>query len=82
LAVTDDSLSAALRQASALLGAAMRLPPGQVPPAELARLQRQFRAVCDAAKTPGADPAACRRRADALLAALDSLNDGKSGNNH
>lgn len=80
MAVTEESLPALLRRASARLGAAMKLPPGQLPPGELARLQRQFRAVCDAVKTPGADTALCRRRLDGLLAALDSLIDGKSGN--
>lgn len=80
MAVTDDSLSASLRRASARLGTAMKLPAGRLPPGELARLQRQFRAVCAAAKSPGADAGACRRRLDALLHALDCLIDGKSGN--
>jgi hypothetical protein len=80
LGVTNDPLSAGLRAASAGLAAVARLPPGRVPPAELDRLQRQFRAVCDAAKAPGADPAARGRRLAALLAELDSLTDGKSGN--
>ena len=80
MAVTDESLPALLRRVSARLGAAMKLPGGQLPPGELDRLHRQFRAVCGAVKSPGADAAACRRRLDGLLAALDSLTGGKSGN--
>jgi hypothetical protein len=54
-----------------LHAAQARLAALDLPPAVRARLHRQFIAVCDAAKTPGADPAACRRRLDGFLAALD-----------
>ncbi|HUZ25903.1 MAG TPA: hypothetical protein VMV07_19265 [Streptosporangiaceae bacterium] len=49
-------------------------------PADLrARLQRQFIAVCDSAKVPGADPAACQRRLNGFLAALENVIVKKSG---
>jgi hypothetical protein len=70
----DDDLAGGLRRALARLAAA----PG-LNPAERDRLQRQFIAVCDAAKAPGADAAAGRRRLDGFLAVLDSVIAGKSG---
>jgi hypothetical protein len=75
-----DDLAAALRDAGAALAAAAGLPPRVVPPGQLDRLRRQYIAVCTAAKVPGADQAACRRRLDGLMAALDCITDGKSGN--
>jgi hypothetical protein len=56
-----------------LHAAQARLSALDVPPAARARLRRQFIAICDAAKTPGADPAACRRRLDGFQAALDDV---------
>jgi hypothetical protein len=50
-----------------------RLVAEDLPPEARARLQRQFIAVCDAAKAPGADPQACMRRLEGLLAALDDV---------
>jgi hypothetical protein len=76
-----DDLAAALRDAGAALAAAAAgLPPRVVPPGQLDRLRRQYIAVCTAAKVPGADQAACRRRLDDLMAALDCITGGKSGN--
>jgi hypothetical protein len=72
---TDDDLAGVLRQARARLAGLTGLPAG-----ERERLHRQFIAVCDAAKMPGADPGACRRRLEAFLAALDNRHGGKSGN--
>jgi hypothetical protein len=65
--------------AQRLHSARARLAAQDLPPAVRARLQRQFIAVCDAAKTPGTDAAACQRRLDGLLAALDSMGAEKSG---
>ena len=62
-----DALAGLLHDALARLAAL------DVPPEERARLHRQFIAVCDAAKTPGADPAACGRRLDRFLSVLDSV---------
>jgi hypothetical protein len=50
-----------------------RLVTQDLPPEMRARLRRQFIAVCDAAKSPAADPEACLRRLEGLLAALDSV---------
>lgn len=60
-----------------LHAAQSRLAAGELPPDLRARLQRHLIAVCDAAKAPGADPAACRRRLDGFLAALDVAITGK-----
>jgi hypothetical protein len=69
-----DDLASGLRAARARLAAAPDLTP-----ADRDRLQRQFIAVCEAGKAPGADAAAGRRRLDRFLAALDSVIAGKSG---
>jgi hypothetical protein len=69
----DDDLASGLRSALARLAAA----PG-LTPAKRESLQRQFVAVCDAAKAPGADAAAGRRQLDRFLATLDSVIAGKS----
>jgi hypothetical protein len=55
-----------------------RLVAQDLSPEVRARLQRHFIAVCDAAKAPGADPGACLRRLEGLLAALDRVVDKKS----
>jgi hypothetical protein len=62
-----DGLAAALQEAGARLAA-----PG-IPEPDRSRLRRQFIAICDSAKTPGASPATVRRRLDALIAALEIL---------
>jgi hypothetical protein len=69
-----DDLAVALRRAAARLARARAAAP-----AEAERLQRQYIAICDAAKAPGADPATCRRRLDEFAATLDSVIAGKSG---
>jgi hypothetical protein len=69
-----DDLARALQAAHARLAAATGLDR-----ADTDRLHRQFIAVCDAAKAPGADAATGRRRLDGFLAALDSVVAGKSG---
>ena len=69
----DDDLAAGLRDAGLRLAAAVR----GLPAADAARLQRQFIAVCDAAKAPGADAATGRRRLTGFLAVLDSVIAGK-----
>jgi hypothetical protein len=69
-----DDLASGLRRAAARLARARAAAPAQAE-----RLQRQFVAICDAAKAPDADPAACRRRLDGFLATLDSVIAGKSG---
>jgi hypothetical protein len=76
LSETDEDLARALRRAGARLAGLTGLPA-----AERARLHRQFIAVCDAAKMPGADPAAGRRRLEQFLGALECRLGGKSGNN-
>jgi hypothetical protein len=73
--VPDDELAAALRSAAARLAAAAR----DLPAPDAARLQRQYLAVCDAAKAPGADAATGRRRLERFLGVLDSVIAGKSG---
>lgn len=55
-----------------LHAAQARLAGSDLPPDIRGRLQRHLIAVCDAAKTAGADPAGCRRRLDGFLAALDA----------
>jgi hypothetical protein len=61
-----------------LHAAAARLAALDPPPEVRARLQRQFIAVCDAAKTPGADQQGCLRRLEAALTSMDSVIDKKS----
>jgi hypothetical protein len=61
-----DALARELHTARARLAAA------DLAPQERARLQRKFIAVCDAAKVPGADSAACLKRLESFLAALDN----------
>jgi len=39
--------------------------------------ERQFIAVCDTAKTPGADQPACLRRLEDVLASIDNVIDKK-----
>jgi hypothetical protein len=73
-ALAAGGLAAGLHDARARLAAAAR----DLPAADAARLQRQFIAVCDAAKAPGADAAAGLRRLAKFLAALDSVIAGKS----
>jgi hypothetical protein len=73
--VADDDLAAGLRAAAARLAAAVR----DLPAPDAERLQRQFIAVCDAAKAPGADAATGRRRMESFLDVLDSVIAGKSG---
>jgi hypothetical protein len=68
-----DDLASALQAAYARLAAA----PG-LDRADSERLHRQFIAVCDAVKAPGADAATGRRRLDGFLDALDSVIAGKS----
>jgi hypothetical protein len=63
----DDALARRLHSAQA------RLVAQDLPPEVRARLQRQFIAVCDAAKAQGADPETCLRRLEGLLATLDSV---------
>jgi hypothetical protein len=70
----DDTLARRLRAARARLAARDDLDPDV-----RARLQRQFIAVCDATKRPGAGVATCERRLDAFLAALDGEIARKSG---
>jgi CobQ-like glutamine amidotransferase family enzyme len=62
-----------------LASARARLAERDLPADVRARLQRQFIAVCDAAKVPGSDRAACHRRLDGFLAALESVVANKSG---
>jgi hypothetical protein len=62
-----DALARRLHSAQA------RLVAQDLPPEVRARLQRQFIAVCDAAKAPGVDPEARLRRLEGLLAAMDSV---------
>jgi hypothetical protein len=66
-AASGDALAGRLHEAR------VRLAEQDLPPETRARLQRQFIAVCDAAKAPGTDAAACQRRLDGFLAALDSV---------
>jgi hypothetical protein len=65
--------------AQRLHAARARLAAQDLSPEVRARLQRQFIAVCDAAKTPGTDASACQRRLDGFLAALDSVGAERSG---
>jgi hypothetical protein len=65
--------------AQRLHAARARLAAEDLPWEVRARLQRQFIAVCDAAKTPGTGTAACQRRLDGFLAALDNVSAQKSG---
>jgi hypothetical protein len=65
--------------AQRLASARARLAEQDLPADLRARLQRQFIAVCDAAKRPGADMGACQRRLDGFLAALESIIANKSG---
>jgi hypothetical protein len=74
LSAADDTLARRLPAALARLAARDDLDP-----AARARLQRQFIALCDATKRPGAAAAACERRLDAFLAALDGEIARKSG---
>ena len=62
-----------------LAWARARLAEQDLPTEIRARLQRQFIAVCDSAKVPGADTTACQRRLDGFLAALESVVAKKSG---
>jgi hypothetical protein len=62
-----------------LASARARLAEQDLPADIRARLQRQFIAVCDAAKVPGSDTAASQRRLDGFLAALESVIANKSG---
>lgn len=57
--------------AARLADARRRMAELHVPGPEAARLHRQFIAVCNALKAPGADEAAGERRLSAFLAALD-----------
>jgi uncharacterized protein (DUF2267 family) len=62
-----------------LHAARARLAALDLPPEVRDRLQRQFIAVCDAAKVPGTGPAASERRLDGFLAALDNMIAENSG---
>jgi hypothetical protein len=68
-----DALATRLRSAQ------RRLAAPDLPPEARARLQRQFIAVCNAAKTPGTGGAACQRRLENFLAALEDVIAQSSG---
>lgn len=71
--MTDDLRAAGHEAlADALLAANARLAGSGLPRPILAQLQRQYIAICDAAKMPGASPASCWRRLDNVLTALDN----------
>jgi hypothetical protein len=74
LPAADDVLARRLHAAGARLAARDDLDPDA-----LARLRRQFIAVCDAAKQPGTGAAACTRRLDIFQAAFDAETARKSG---
>jgi hypothetical protein len=63
----DEVLAGRLAEASRLLGEL------DLRPAEAERLQRQFIAVCDAIKAPGADVDTGLRRLTAFLATLEQV---------
>jgi hypothetical protein len=67
-----DALARRLHSAQA------RLVAQDLAPEVRGRLRRQFIAICDAAKAPGADPGACLRRLEGLLETLDSITAQKS----
>jgi hypothetical protein len=60
--------------ADRIRAAQLRILSLEVPSDVRIQLQRRLIAVCDAAKTAGADPARCGQRLIALLAELDRLN--------
>lgn len=76
LAPSSDSSSLATRLADArraLAASDLPVPVG-------AQLHRQFIAICDSVKAPGADEEAAERRLAMFLAALDRAASGISGN--
>jgi hypothetical protein len=75
--VGDDTLARQLHGALARLAARDDLDLDV-----RARLQRQFIAICEATKRPGAAAGACEKRLDAFLAALDGEIARKSGYEH
>jgi hypothetical protein len=66
----DESLAARLAEAR------RRVAELDLPAEEATRLHRQFIAVCDAVKAPGADDAAAERRLTAFMAALERAERG------
>jgi CRP-like cAMP-binding protein len=76
LASSPDSSSLATR----LADARRRLAALDLPVPIGAQLHRQFIAMCDSVKAPGADEEAAERRLAMFLAALDRAASGISGN--
>ena len=65
--------------AAKLAEARMRMAALDLPRPLAARLHRQFIAICDAVKVPGADEASGERRLAAFLAALEQAATRISG---
>lgn len=76
LAPSADGSSLATR----LADARRRLAASDLPVPIGARLHRQFIAMCDSVKAPGAGEEAAERRLAMFLAALDRAAAGISGN--
>jgi hypothetical protein len=77
--MADVPQSGGASLARRLAWARARLAEQDLPADIRSRLQRQFIAVCDSAKLPGADTAACQRRLDGFLVALENVIAKKSG---
>lgn len=65
--------------AARLAEACRRMATLDLPRPLAARLHRQFIAICDAVKAPGADEASGERRLGAFLAALERRARGTTG---